>query len=37
MWRKEACKSDLIMATWNVKTMLIPGKMQDIKEKEDPI
>jgi hypothetical protein len=30
MWTKEACKLDLIMATWNVMTMLITGKMQKI-------
>jgi hypothetical protein len=30
MWMKEGCKSDFIMATWNVMTMLIPGKMQQI-------
>jgi hypothetical protein len=26
---KEAWKSDLIMATWNVRAMLIPGNMQE--------
>jgi hypothetical protein len=30
MWTKEACKPDLIMATWNIRTMLITGKMQEI-------
>jgi hypothetical protein len=30
MMTKEAWNSDLIMATWNVRTMLIPGKMQEI-------
>jgi hypothetical protein len=30
MWTKEACKSDLIMTSWNVMTTLIPGKMQEI-------
>jgi hypothetical protein len=32
MMTKEAWKSDLIMATWNVKTMLIPGKKQEISK-----
>jgi len=30
MMMKEAWKSVLTMATWNVRTMLIPGKMQEI-------
>jgi mRNA deadenylase 3'-5' endonuclease subunit Ccr4 len=30
MWTKEVCKKDLIMATWNFRAMLIPGKMQEI-------
>jgi len=32
MMTKEAWKSDLIMATWNVRTILIPGKMQQISK-----
>jgi hypothetical protein len=39
IWRKEAFKSDLIMANWNVRTILMPGKMQEIsnEEKEDTV
>jgi hypothetical protein len=33
MMTKEAWKSDLIMATWNVRTTLIPGKIQGISKK----
>jgi exonuclease III len=32
MLMNEVWKSDLIMATWNVRTMLIPGKMQEISK-----
>jgi len=32
MMTTEAWKSDLIMATWNVRTILIPGKMQQISK-----
>jgi len=32
MMTKEAWKSHLIMATWNVKTMLILGKIQEISK-----
>jgi hypothetical protein len=32
MMTKEAWKSDFIMATWNVRTMFIPGKMQEISK-----
>jgi hypothetical protein len=30
MMTKEAWKSDCIMATWNVRIMSVPGKMQEI-------
>jgi hypothetical protein len=29
---KEVWKSDLTMATWNVRTILIPGRMQEISK-----
>jgi hypothetical protein len=32
MLMKEVWKSDLIMATWNVGTMLILGKMQEVSK-----
>jgi exonuclease III len=31
MLTKEAQKSDLIMATWNVRTVLQAGKMQEVR------
>jgi hypothetical protein len=32
MLMNEVWKSGLIMATWNVRAMLIPGKMQEISK-----
>ena len=32
MTTKETWKSNLIMTTWNVRTWLIPGKMQEISK-----